>query len=213
MGQIEYRATWVEKPDANTLTHHGIKGMKWGVRRTPEQLGNDIPSGGGGGGFVDPDELGEEELEVIESVTEGDITKNNIARLVSGKPVMVSSVQPLSDGTKWVHKSTYQRDGNNVKAVYERTRIDANGKQLQHIRNTDTHKNILAKDPDKAGVYAERRVVANQTKKYARERYSSENQARQVAYLRKKAAEKRNPYNSDHQREVVDTLKRRRYQY
>lgn len=28
-----------------SLQHHGVKGQKWGIRRTPQQLGHDIPSG------------------------------------------------------------------------------------------------------------------------------------------------------------------------
>lgn len=37
MHQMKWRA--IEQPDELDVWHHGIKGMKWGVRRTPEQLG------------------------------------------------------------------------------------------------------------------------------------------------------------------------------
>lgn len=42
-----YTQTWYVQENqngSNELTHHGIKGMKWGIRRTPEQLGHKTES-------------------------------------------------------------------------------------------------------------------------------------------------------------------------
>lgn len=48
------------------LQHFGIKGMKWGVKRTDEQIAADEGAGGGGGGEGEPDEsLIEETLEAM----------------------------------------------------------------------------------------------------------------------------------------------------
>lgn len=37
---LPHRWTFCDKPSPTCLLHYGVKGMKWGVRRTPEQLGH-----------------------------------------------------------------------------------------------------------------------------------------------------------------------------
>lgn len=51
------------------LKHYGIKGMKWGVRRSPEELAEAESGAGGGGG--DPDEDAETLLEELKDFIDG----------------------------------------------------------------------------------------------------------------------------------------------
>ena len=44
------------------LKHYGVKGMRWGVRRTPEQLGHVRSSRGTGEKTADPSKMSDEEL-------------------------------------------------------------------------------------------------------------------------------------------------------
>lgn len=44
------------------LKHYGVKGMRWGVRRTPEQLGHVRSSRGTGKKTADPSKMSDEEL-------------------------------------------------------------------------------------------------------------------------------------------------------
>lgn len=37
---MDEQMTWAPKSSNDILEHHGIKGQRWGVRRTPEQLGH-----------------------------------------------------------------------------------------------------------------------------------------------------------------------------
>lgn len=39
---MDEQMTWSPKSSNDILEHHGIKGQRWGVRRTPEQLGHKI---------------------------------------------------------------------------------------------------------------------------------------------------------------------------
>lgn len=37
---LGYKVNFTAVDETDAMKHHGIKGMKWGVRRTPEQLGH-----------------------------------------------------------------------------------------------------------------------------------------------------------------------------
>lgn len=60
--------------DDNELYHHGIKGMKWGVRRTPAQLGHDT-------GGVDLQKA-KKKVEAVNTIVN---ESQNINRKVSGR--------------------------------------------------------------------------------------------------------------------------------
>lgn len=55
----------------DTLKHYGISGMKWGVKRTEEQIAAAENAGGGGGGEVDEsllEELGDKVKDAFEAL-------------------------------------------------------------------------------------------------------------------------------------------------
>ena len=72
----------------NELKHHGIIGMKWGIRRTPAQLGK-------GKGSANTDEK-EKKIAKTDKKAEGEKTKQSIFKKKE-KPVEKKTVDELTD--------------------------------------------------------------------------------------------------------------------
>lgn len=120
------------------LAHHGIKGQKWGVRRTPAQLGHDVPSEGEGGGGVDLDEAysvleDPEELkkkrEELETLAETNFSDKDIRDLATGRKVNQHWSEKHKDGNTYYRDSVYYRDGNELKVSWTHGKIDKNGRK------------------------------------------------------------------------------------
>ena len=64
----------------NELTHHGILGMKWGVRRTPEQLGHKTGNGKKGSGDGKTEKAGQKTRRRASSMSDDEL-RSRINRL------------------------------------------------------------------------------------------------------------------------------------
>lgn len=64
----------------NELTHHGILGMKWGVRRTPEQLGHKTGNGKKGSGDGKTEKAGQKTRHRASSMSDDEL-RSRINRL------------------------------------------------------------------------------------------------------------------------------------
>ena len=78
--------------DDNELYHHGIKGMKWGVRRTPAQLGHDT-----GGADLQKDKKKVDAANTIVNETRN--INNNVSKKQSKKvqKQKMAEVKSMSD--------------------------------------------------------------------------------------------------------------------
>ena len=104
-------STFTDYRKSKTLSHQGVKGMKWGVRKADSHV--NVPTGdgaGGGGGVVDPDELEDEAKELIE---EGlDKAKDFADDILKNTKTLGSELSEV--GKAWYRNLTGNHDGQKI---------------------------------------------------------------------------------------------------
>lgn len=121
---------------SNSLQHHGVKGQKWGVRRTPQQLGHDVPSG-------------------RRSITSNDIRNTKTINDEVGKITRTTEnsrrEKRKKKADKAVRKELSEMSDQELRDIVNRLNMEERYSQVMASRYADTGKSRVDKMLDKVG--------------------------------------------------------------
>ena len=171
----------------NELYHYGVLGMKWGVRRTPEQLGYRTPDGRGYGTMKTKDikkyfnkngsltKKGEKKL-VDKSGSPRHYTLSGEVRKMLGYGDNVSEVKILTDGSRLIKEKDYPDPDYGYRYVPNLTKEE----RMKHESEFSRRNKLTPEQSDNEL----RKIIEDSDKAFEDDNYSKEeSRAAQQKYL------------------------------
>lgn len=119
------------------LQHFGVKGMKWGVKRSEEELaGAEGGEGGGGGGGEEEEEDEEEDESLLDELKDG---LENLEDTLKG--AMGKTLGSISDAIKKEGEERRKKEWDSLRVVD----LPINKKLTNQVRNQARAQNIKSK--------------------------------------------------------------------